>query len=54
VGSAALNLSYALRGMARFQEAPQIPDAARFVHWEKPVEFNATVRAFVRTLPSDG
>ena len=40
-----------LRGMANFREAPQISGAARFVHWEKPAEFNAVVRAFVRTLP---
>jgi pimeloyl-ACP methyl ester carboxylesterase len=39
-----------LRGMVGFREAPQIPSAARFVHWEKPAEFNAAVRAFVRTL----
>ena len=40
-----------LRGMVGFREAPQIPGAARFVNWEKPAEFNAAVRAFVRTLP---
>jgi 3-oxoadipate enol-lactonase len=39
-----------LRGMACFREAPQIPGAARFVHWDKPVEFTAAVRAFVKTL----
>jgi len=40
-----------LRGMANFREAPRIPGAARFVHWEKPAEFNAAVRAFLRSLP---
>jgi pimeloyl-ACP methyl ester carboxylesterase len=40
-----------LRGMANFREAPPIPGAARFVHWEKPAEFNAAVRAFLRSLP---
>ena len=39
-----------LRGMAHFSEAPQIPGAARFVQWEKPKEFNAAVRAFLRSL----
>ncbi len=39
-----------LRGMANFREAPQIPGAACFVHWEKPVEFTAAVRAFLRTF----
>jgi len=40
-----------LRGMAGFREAPRIAGAARFVHWEKPAEFNAVVRAFLRSLP---
>src|SRR5215475_6258838 len=40
-----------LRDMANFREAPPIPGAARFVHWEKPAAFNAAVRAFLRTLP---
>ena len=40
-----------LRGMANFREAPLIPGAARFVQWEKPAEFNAAVRAFLRSLP---
>jgi 3-oxoadipate enol-lactonase len=40
-----------LRGMANFREAPPIPGAARFVHWEKPAEFNAAIRAFLRSLP---
>ena len=39
-----------LRGMKRFKEAPQIPGAGRFVHWEKPTEFNAAVRSFLQTL----
>jgi pimeloyl-ACP methyl ester carboxylesterase len=39
-----------LAGMKRFREAPQIAGAGRFVHWEKPQEFNATVRAFLQTL----
>jgi 3-oxoadipate enol-lactonase len=39
-----------LRGMARFHEAPRIPGAARFVNWEKPDEFNAAIRAFLRSL----
>jgi pimeloyl-ACP methyl ester carboxylesterase len=37
--------------MANFREAPPIPGAARFVHWEKPAEFNAAIRAFLRSLP---
>ena len=36
--------------MTRFREAPQIAGAGRFAHWEKPDEFNAIVRAFLRTL----
>jgi pimeloyl-ACP methyl ester carboxylesterase len=39
-----------LRGMMHFSEAPQIPGAGRFVHWEKPAEFNAAVRTFLKTL----
>ena len=39
-----------LHGMKRFREAPQIANAGRFVNWEKPAEFNAAVRAFLRTL----
>jgi pimeloyl-ACP methyl ester carboxylesterase len=39
-----------LHGMPRFREAPQIAGAGRFVHWEKPAEFNAAVREFLRTL----
>jgi pimeloyl-ACP methyl ester carboxylesterase len=39
-----------LHGMTRFREAPQIAGAGRFVHWEKPAEFNAVVRAFLRML----
>lgn len=40
-----------LAGMRNFREAPAIAGAARFVHWEKPREFNAAVRAFLQTLP---
>src|SRR5262249_865570 len=40
-----------LRGMSNFQEAPRIADAARFVNWEKPAEFNAAIRAFLQSLP---
>ena len=40
-----------LRGMRHFREAPRIPGAARFVNWEKPQEFNATIRAFLESLP---
>jgi pimeloyl-ACP methyl ester carboxylesterase len=39
-----------LAGMVRFREASSIPGAGRFVHWERPREFNATVREFLRTL----
>jgi 3-oxoadipate enol-lactonase len=39
-----------LRGMARFNEAPLISDAGRFVNWEKPIEFNAAVRSFLQSL----
>jgi 3-oxoadipate enol-lactonase len=39
-----------LAGMKGFREAPSIPGAGRFVHWERPREFNATVREFLRTL----
>ena len=39
-----------LAGMKGFREAPSIPGAGRFVHWERPREFNAAVRAFLRTL----
>ena len=39
-----------LAGMPRFREAPAIPGAGRFVHWEKPSEFNAAVREFLRGL----
>jgi 3-oxoadipate enol-lactonase len=39
-----------LSGMKRFREAPQIQGAGRFVHWEKPAEFNAAVRKFIETL----
>jgi pimeloyl-ACP methyl ester carboxylesterase len=39
-----------LAGMKNFREAPAIPGAGRFVHWEKPKEFNAAVREFLRSL----
>lgn len=39
-----------LRGMKNFREAPRIPGAGRFVHWEKPAEFNAIVSEFIRAL----
>jgi 3-oxoadipate enol-lactonase len=39
-----------LAGMTRFREAAPIAGAGRFVHWEKPHEFNAAVREFIRSL----
>jgi 3-oxoadipate enol-lactonase len=39
-----------LAGMKNFREAPSIAGAGRFVHWERPSEFNAVVRAFLRQL----
>jgi 3-oxoadipate enol-lactonase len=39
-----------LAGMKHFREAPSIPGAGRFVHWERPREFNAAVREFLQTL----
>jgi 3-oxoadipate enol-lactonase len=39
-----------LAGMRNFREAPRIPSAGRFVHWERPLEFNAVVRDFVQSL----
>jgi 3-oxoadipate enol-lactonase len=39
-----------LAGMKNFREAPSIPGAGRFVHWEKPREFNAAVREFLQSL----
>jgi 3-oxoadipate enol-lactonase len=39
-----------LAQMKNFREAPAIAGAARFVHWERPHEFNAVVRAFLRQL----
>jgi pimeloyl-ACP methyl ester carboxylesterase len=39
-----------LAQMKHFREAPAIAGAARFVHWERPHEFNAVVRAFLRQL----
>jgi 3-oxoadipate enol-lactonase len=42
-----------LKGMKHFREAPSIGGAGRFVHWEKPAEFNAAVREFLRGLEWD-
>jgi len=39
-----------LAGMKNFREAPAIPGAGRFVHWERPKEFNAVVREFLQSL----
>jgi pimeloyl-ACP methyl ester carboxylesterase len=39
-----------LKGMKRFEEAPSIPGAGRFAHWEKPAEFNAAVRDFLQRV----
>jgi pimeloyl-ACP methyl ester carboxylesterase len=39
-----------LAAMKNFREASPIAGAGRFVHWERPREFNATVRDFLRTL----
>jgi|SRR5690625_4397383 len=39
-----------LSDMKNFKEAPSIPDAGRYVHWQKPAEFNAVVRSFIETL----
>lgn len=39
-----------LAGMKNFREAPFIPGAGRFVHWEQPRAFNSTVRDFLQTL----
>jgi len=39
-----------LAGMKNFREAPAIPGAGRFVHWERPKEFNALVREFLHSL----
>jgi pimeloyl-ACP methyl ester carboxylesterase len=39
-----------LAGMKNFREAPMIPGAGRFVHWEQPRAFNAAVRTFVESL----
>lgn len=36
-----------LRGMRTFREAAPIAGAGRFLHWEKPTEFNALVRDFL-------
>jgi pimeloyl-ACP methyl ester carboxylesterase len=39
-----------LHGMANFREAPQIRGGGRFVNWERPKEFNATIRSFLQSL----
>jgi len=39
-----------LAGMKNFREAPVIAGAGRFVHWERPNEFNSVVRAFLKEL----
>ena len=39
-----------LAGMKSFREAPFIPGAGRFVHWEQPRAFNAAVRSFLQSL----
>jgi pimeloyl-ACP methyl ester carboxylesterase len=39
-----------LSDMKRFTEAPPIRGAGRFVHWEEPEEFNASVRKFLNEL----
>jgi pimeloyl-ACP methyl ester carboxylesterase len=39
-----------LQGMKNFREAPRVPGAGRFVHWEKPEEFNAAVKEFIQSL----
>lgn len=41
-----------LAGMKTFREAPMIEGGGRFVHWERPQAFNATVREFVASLPA--
>jgi 3-oxoadipate enol-lactonase len=38
--------------MKNFREAPSIPGAGRFVHWEKPREFNAAVLPFIEACHS--
>lgn len=39
-----------LKGMKNFFEAPMIQGAARYVNWQKPVEFNAAVRKFIEQV----
>lgn len=39
-----------LAGMPNFREAAPIAGGSRFAHWEKPKEFNAAVRSFIRSL----
>ena len=36
-----------LAGMANFREAPMIPNAGRFMHWEQPEAFNALLADFL-------
>jgi len=38
-----------LSGMENFAEAKPIAGAGRFVHWERPAEFNCLVRDFLRS-----
>jgi pimeloyl-ACP methyl ester carboxylesterase len=37
-----------LAGMRRFEEAPPIPGAGRFVHWEAPQAFNDRIARFIQ------
>ena len=46
------DLPEVLAGMARFRELPPIAGASRFVHWERPREFNAALREFLAASPS--
>jgi 3-oxoadipate enol-lactonase len=39
-----------LHCMKKFREAPRIPGAGRFAHWEEPAGFNAAVKAFIQSL----
>src|SRR5262249_39837506 len=39
-----------LADMRNFREAPSITGAGRFVHWERPAEFNSVVRNFLQEL----
>ena len=40
-----------LAGMRSFREAPPIPGAGRFVHWEQPQAFNRLLRDFLAQHP---